>query len=61
MQAPGPAFVLPRQRIYLEKPERRENALDAIAVAAQAECVVASARERARRLKRILPLVDLHT
>jgi preprotein translocase subunit SecA len=61
MQAPAPALVLPRQRIYLEKPERRENALDAIAVAAQAECVVASARERARRLRRILPLVDRHT
>jgi preprotein translocase subunit SecA len=61
MQSPAPAFVLPRQQIYLEKPERRENALDAIAVAAQAESVVASARERARRLKRILPLVELHT
>ena len=61
MHGPAPALVLPRQRIYLEKPERRESALDAIAVAAQAECVVASARERARRLKRILPLVDAHT
>jgi len=45
----------------MEKPERRENALDAIAIAAHAEAVVASSRIRAQRLNKILPLVELHT
>lgn len=56
----APPYLLPRQRIYLEQPERRETALDAIAVAAHAELVAASGRRRAKRLSRILPLVERH-
>jgi preprotein translocase subunit SecA len=44
----------------MEQPERRENALDAIALTAQAEFVSATARRRALRLNKILPLVELH-
>ena len=46
------------QRIYLEKPERRETALDAIACRAQGGLSRRTARGRARRLNRILPLVE---
>jgi preprotein translocase subunit SecA len=56
----APPHLLPRQRIYLEQPERRESALDAIAVAAHAELVATSGRRRARSLTRILPLVERH-
>jgi preprotein translocase subunit SecA len=52
---------LPRQQIYKERPERRENALDTVAVAAQARLVDATARMRAKRLHKILPLVERHT
>jgi preprotein translocase subunit SecA len=54
----APAYPLHRQRIYLEQPERRESALDAIAVAAHAEFVAASGRRRAKSLNKILPLVE---
>ena len=60
-QGGAPAWALPRQRIYMEKPERRETALDAIAVSAQARLVTATARRRGRHLDRILPLVETHT
>ena len=60
IRGPAPAYALPRQRIYVESAERRETALDAIATTAQAGLVAASARRRARRLNRILPLVELH-
>jgi preprotein translocase subunit SecA len=51
---------MPRQRLYSERPERRESALDAIAVAAQATYVAATAGRRIQRLNRILPLVNRH-
>jgi preprotein translocase subunit SecA len=51
---------LPRQRIYVESPERRESALDAIALNAQAGFITATARRRAKRLHDILPLVEQH-
>lgn len=60
IQHAAPAYVLPRQRIYMEKPERRENALDELAVSAQASFVAAAARRRAQRLNKILPLVESH-
>jgi preprotein translocase subunit SecA len=60
IQSAGLTSALPAQRIYAERPERRETAMDAIAIAAQAELVAATARGRARRLNRILPLVELH-
>jgi preprotein translocase subunit SecA len=56
----APPYLLPRQRIYLEQPERRETALDAIAVAAHAELVATSGRRRAKSLKKIVPLVERH-
>jgi preprotein translocase subunit SecA len=56
----GLVSALPAQRIYAERPERREPGVEAIAAAAQAELVSATARWRARRLNRILPLVELH-
>jgi preprotein translocase subunit SecA len=57
----APKYALPRQRIYLERPGLRETALDAIAATVQAEFVAATAGRRARRLHRILPLVERHT
>src|SRR5579859_1779062 len=54
------AQALPRQQIYVERPERRENALDAIAINAQAQLITATARRRARRLHKIVPLVEQH-
>ena len=57
----APGFELPRQRVYAEKPERRESAIDQIGIAAQAGLVAATSRRRARRLNRILPLVERHT
>jgi preprotein translocase subunit SecA len=59
---PGAGLVsaLPAQRIYAERPELREAGVEAIAATAQAEFVSATARWRARRLNRILPLVELH-
>jgi preprotein translocase subunit SecA len=60
LKRPAPAFTLPRQRIYTERPEERENTLDEIAVAAQAYFVVTAAGGRARRLHKILPLVESH-
>jgi preprotein translocase subunit SecA len=51
---------MPRQRLYVERPERRETALDTVAVAAQAEFVAGAGRRRAKRLNRILPLVEQH-
>lgn len=53
----APDFALPQQRIFAERLEPRESALDAIAIAGQAAFVAATARRRARRLNRILPLV----
>jgi preprotein translocase subunit SecA len=53
-------YILPRQRIYPEKPERRETALDALATAVQASMVAATSRARLRGLYRILPLVERH-
>jgi preprotein translocase subunit SecA len=61
IQSAGLTSALPAQRIYPERLERRETAMDAIAIAAQAELVAATAHGRARRLNRILPLVELHT
>jgi preprotein translocase subunit SecA len=55
-----PQLRLPRQRIYWERPERRESALDSFAASVQAEFVTATSRLRARRLNRILPLVESH-
>jgi preprotein translocase subunit SecA len=57
----APPYILPRQRIYPERPERRETALDALATAAQASLVAATSRARLRGLYRILPLVERHT
>ena len=54
------AYKLPSQRIYMERPERRETALDGIALNAQAELIAATARRRSKRLHRILPLVERH-
>ena len=51
---------LPRQRLYSEKAEKRETALDALAVSAAAAFVATGARRRVDRLKRILPLVNAH-
>jgi preprotein translocase subunit SecA len=56
----GTKSSLPRQRIYAEKPEPRESALDAIATAANAEIVALASRARARGLHRILSLVESH-
>jgi preprotein translocase subunit SecA len=50
----------PRQRIYVEKPERRETALDAVATGVQATFVAGMSRVRAKSLHRILPLVERH-
>ena len=50
----------PAQQPYVERPERREKALDALAAGGQAWLVEASAAARARRLRRILPLVERH-
>ncbi len=47
----------PMQQPYVERPERREDALDALAAEGQAWLIEASARARARRLRKILPLV----
>ena len=44
----------------MERPERRETALDAILLNAQAQFVAATARRRSRRLSDILPLVERH-
>jgi preprotein translocase subunit SecA len=60
VQNAAPAFVLPAQRLYAEKPERRRGPLDAIVTAAEAGLVAATARGRAKRLNRILPLVESH-
>jgi len=49
---------LPRQRIYMERPERRETALDAMLLNAQAQLIAAGAPRRSRRLGEILPLVE---
>jgi preprotein translocase subunit SecA len=54
------AYKLPNQRIYMEKPERRETALDGIALNVQAELIAATARRRSKRLHDILPLVERH-
>jgi preprotein translocase subunit SecA len=54
-------YSLPRQRIYAEKPEPRDNALDAIATAVNAEIVALASGARARGLYRILPLVENHS
>ena len=54
------AYKLPRQRIYLERQEPPETALEALGVAAQAGFVAATSRRRARSLNRILPLVAIH-
>jgi preprotein translocase subunit SecA len=56
--AAPPSLRLPRQRIYWERPEKRESALDSVAAVAQADFVAATSRLRARRLNRILPLVE---
>jgi len=53
-----PAYRTPRQRIYPERPEPRETALDAIAVGLQATAVAGTSRMRAKKLHRILPLVE---
>jgi preprotein translocase subunit SecA len=44
----------------MERPERRETALDAMLLKVQAEFMAATARPRSRRLKDILPLVERH-
>jgi preprotein translocase subunit SecA len=60
VQSVAPPFALPAQRLYAEKPERRKTPLDAILTTAQAGLVVATARRRAKRLNRILLLVERH-
>ncbi len=60
IQQTAPRYFLPRQRIYLEQPERRESALDALAAAGHAVVVAATAASRAQRLHRILPFVTSH-
>ena len=57
MPDPGP---LPPLRYHPEKAERRETAVDRTAAAIQAVFVSATSRRRARRLRRILPLVERH-
>jgi preprotein translocase subunit SecA len=44
----------------MEKAEKRENALDAIAIAVHAAFVATGARRRVEHLKRIVPLVNVH-
>ena len=61
LHAPPTIRALPRQRIYVESPERREGALDAIAFNLQARFITATARQRAKRLHDIVPLVERHT
>ena len=53
-------LTLPAQRIYPEAPERRETALEGMAIAAHSRWVAAGAGRRARDLRRILPLVEAH-
>ena len=60
MPAAATSLILPAQRLYAQKPERRETALDSIAIGAQGGLVVATAGWRAKRLNRILPLVAHH-
>jgi preprotein translocase subunit SecA len=56
----APWFELPPQRIYPEAPERRESGLEAIVLTGQSRLVAAAARRRARKLNRILSLVEGH-
>ena len=47
----------PRQEPYVERQERREDVLDALAASGEAWLIEATGRARAGRLRRILPLV----
>jgi preprotein translocase subunit SecA len=56
----APRLHLPRQSLYAEAAERRDSALERLAVAAQSRAVAAASGARARKLYRILPLVEAH-
>jgi preprotein translocase subunit SecA len=56
--AAPPRLKLPSQRLYAEAPERRETPLEGLLVTAESHVIAAAGRRRARRLRRILPLVD---
>jgi preprotein translocase subunit SecA len=60
IQGAAPLLELPAQRIYPEAPERREAALEAIVIAARSRLIASGARRRARKLNKILPLVENH-
>ena len=55
------ARAFPALRIYPEASERQDSALEGIAASAQSRLIAAAARRRARRLTRILPLVESHS
>jgi preprotein translocase subunit SecA len=56
----APRLELPPQLLYAEGAERRESALEGFLVAGQSRLVAAAGRRRARKLGRILPLVERH-
>ncbi len=58
--APANRFAPPALRLYPEKTERPQQPLDAVLAIAQAEIVARAARSHARRLSRIVPLVEQH-
>jgi preprotein translocase subunit SecA len=53
-------FAVPALELYPERAERRKQPLDALGAIAQAEVTALAAPWRARRLRRIIPLLEAH-